>query len=901
MSFARTKIQSPRPRPAFVERDALQARLAQALATRRLVLLCAPAGYGKTTLLAQQLARLPARHAVAWIAADAGDDLRRLLDCMVAALEPYDPPWRTAPEALLAGLEPATDKAERSVAAELINTLDACDVPHGVIVFDDVHRVDDPAFFRFLDRLVERMSARWTIVLSSRTEPPLALARLRAADELAEFRQLHLQFAHDEARRLAHGAGLDDALADRLFARTQGWPAGLRTAIGAALGGAAPWVAPTVAPERALRASERPLFDFLVTEVVDQLAAPLAQFLQRVAVLPELEAGRCALVARDPEAAARLDEIERLGLFVDVLDAPTHTLRLHDLFREALLARLQQRDPQALADARRLAAQTEADPVRRIGLLLDAGDAAQAAQLVLAHVPAMIATDGPATATHLIGRFPAAVRDSAPELLFVRGGIAWAAWDFPAMLAAYARAEAGFAARGDRDNELLARGFRATGLIAMGGFDEAAALIDALAAQPLPAAARVMLLHAQSWLAVDDGRTRAVAPLVEEMLDLLEQVDRLELWYHTTTANRLPGLPGMCQPLLRHAALLERLARDEPSTLRALALLVRGWDALWRGAFDDARTYAERARDDMAWAGPTGAVRGHLLALTALREAALGRADAALDAAGTRARELGTRYSDWGRWVFLLFVARTAATGSDAAALAQSLRRADAQLRLAQSVVNDARMRPVLPLRAQLAWLQGRPDEAIAGWRAALAHEEEIEVWGLAAESRARLARALLRQGDAAAAADTLHGLFERAEREGGPGGALLAGDALAELANSDWRGALSAQQQALLRAWLQAVADARAGIAVSPAADAPAGAADAAASAGAATAAAAGLSAREQEVLARIAAGDSNKLIARQFDLSLHTVKRHVANILGKLGVESRGQAAAWFLRQRG
>jgi LuxR family maltose regulon positive regulatory protein len=896
MTFARTKIQPPRPRAAFVERDALQARLARALTTQRLVLLCAPAGYGKTTLLAQQLARLPARHAVAWIAADAGDDLRRLLDCMVAALEPYDPPWRTAPEALLASLGRGTDEAEHTAAAELINTLDSCDVPHGVIVFDDVHRVDDPAFFRFLDRLVERMSARWTIVLSSRTEPPMALARLRAADELAEFRQLQLQFARDEARLLAHGAGLDDMLADRLFARTQGWPAGLRIAIGAAVGG----TSASAAPERALRASERPLFEFLVTEVVDQLSPGLAQFLMRVAVLPELQAERCATVARDHGAAARLDEIERLGLFVDVLDAPTHTLRLHDLFREALLARLRQRDAQALADARRLAADTEADPVRRIGLLLDAGEAAQAAQLVLAHVPAMIATDGPATATHLIGRFPPAFRDSAPELQFVRGGIAWAVWDFPAMLAAYGHAEAGFAARGEHDSELLARGFRATALIAMGSFDEAAALINALAAQPLPDAARVMLLHAQSWLAVDDGRTREVAPLIEEMLDLLERVDRLELWYHTTTANRLPGLPGMRKPLLRHAALLERLSGDEPSTLRALALLVRGWDALWGGDFDAARAYAERARDDMDWAGPTGAVRGHLLALTALREAALGRAEVALDAAGTRARELGARYGDWGRWLFLLFVARTAGAGTDAAALGESLRRADAQLRLAQTVVADARMRPVLPLRAQLAWLEGRVEEAIAGWRAALAHEEEIEVWGLAAESRVRLARALLQQGDAAGAADTLRALFERAEREGGPGGALLASDALEELSTADWGRNLSLRQQSILRTWWQTIAAARAGTTDAQTGRATPASGEVTAAAPAAPASAAGLSTRELEVLARIAAGDSNKLIAREFDLSLHTVKRHVANILGKLGVESRGQAAARYLRQR-
>ena len=101
MTFARTKIQPPRPRLSFVERAGVQARLADALRTRRLVLLCAPAGYGKTTLLAQAVARLPDA-AVAWITADAGDNLQRLLECVVAALEPFDPPWRTAPEALVA-------------------------------------------------------------------------------------------------------------------------------------------------------------------------------------------------------------------------------------------------------------------------------------------------------------------------------------------------------------------------------------------------------------------------------------------------------------------------------------------------------------------------------------------------------------------------------------------------------------------------------------------------------------------------------------------------------------------------------------------------------------------------------------------------------------------------------
>ena len=184
---------------------------------------------------------------MAWVSADAGDDLQRLLECMLAALEPFDPPWRTAPESLVTRVGRATSEEQRTLAAEIINTLDACEVPHGIIAFEDVHRVDDAEFFGFLDLLIERLSSRWSIAITSRTEPPLALARLRARDELAEFRQLQLQFARDDARRLAAESGLDMTIADRLFDRTQGWPAGMRIAIGAVLAGDAP---NTPAPQR---------------------------------------------------------------------------------------------------------------------------------------------------------------------------------------------------------------------------------------------------------------------------------------------------------------------------------------------------------------------------------------------------------------------------------------------------------------------------------------------------------------------------------------------------------------------------------------------------------------------------------------------------------------------------
>ncbi|MGZ8256121.1 MAG: response regulator transcription factor, partial [Burkholderiaceae bacterium] len=181
------------------------------------------------------------------------------------------------------------------------------------------------------------------------------------------------------------------------------------------------------------------------------------------------------------------------------------------------------------------------------------------------------------------------------------------------------------------------------------------------------------------------------------------------------------------------------------------------------------------------------------------------------------------------------------------------------------------------------------PEEAAGGWERALEREEEIDLLGTAAEVRVRLARALVRRGELRAAADRLVPLFARPSPDGGPGGVLLAGDALRELAAVRWGKLLAAPQQAELQAWWKIVAAERTGSQGGlPATNLAAAPAD--------TREVSSLTARETEVLARIAAGDSNKLIARVFDLSLHTVKRHVANILTKLDAESRGQAAAWY-----
>jgi LuxR family transcriptional regulator, maltose regulon positive regulatory protein len=886
MSFALTKIQAPRPRVTWVARPSLQAALAKALAQRRVVLLCAPAGFGKTALLAQALANPAPGEALAWISADAGDDLQRLLGCMLAALDACDPPWRTAPETLATRAAEADASVRGTIAAAIINTLEATGVTHGIIAFDDLHRVDDPAFFAFLDLLIERLGPRWSLALASRVEPPLALARLRAAGELAEFRQPQLQFDREETRALV--TGLDAAVAEALFERTQGWPAGLRLALealqqaGGSEGGAQ--AAASRQLERVLQATDRPLFELLTTEVVDQLQPELAAFLLRVSVLPELEAQRCAAVSAQPDAARLLDEVERLGLFVEVLDSPTQSLRLHSLFRAALQRRLALEQPGLLVELRRRAAATETDPFRRIQLLLEAGEVEEAARALEAHAPPAIAVSGTSTVINLLARFPAPWREHSAELLFVRGLVSWVHWDFPAMLGHLDRAAAAFAMRGDRLREQLTHAYRATALIARGRLDEAAAMLDELQPLDLSAPTRIVVLNAQSWLAIDSGRLYDVAPLVERMLDLLRDCDRIDLWYQTTPPNRLPGLPGMVEPLRRHAELLLRVAGEGPTPLRAMGMLVRAWCALWQGRLDEAAGLRELADEDARWSGSTGALRGHELALAAFGHALAGDGERAMGAALTRVRELQPGYGAWGRYVLWLFATRVAALTGQLPALREAWSRLEAARALLDAGVPAASLRVQLPLAAQLAWLEGRPADAISGWREALESEEAIDLYGQAAEVRLRCARALVTMGERRAAAAQLQPVFERARQEGGPGGALLATDALLELAQLDWQMDLDADHAAELRAWARSLAQRR--VAASRAAEASAARRDGGG---------VRLSPREQQVLDMIAAGEGNKHIARALDLSLHTVKRHVANILDKLDVASRGQAAAW------
>jgi LuxR family transcriptional regulator, maltose regulon positive regulatory protein len=864
MALAHTKTRAPRPRDGLLlPRPALLASVERALQEQRVLLICAPAGYGKTALLTQALAARPADTAVAWVALDEADDLGRLLDCLFAAFEPFDPPWRMAPEGLRdAALRGSTEVV--MVADVMLNALDACEVAHGLIVLDDVHHLVDAAALQFLDRWLARMGWRWRLVLSARHEPPLRLARLRATGELADLGPAELALARGEVEQLARAAGLDDAAAAGLYERCHGWPAGLRLALGMKPGG-----------QRLPAAIDRATFDYLAVEVLDRLEAGLRGFLLRTSVLHELDAARCQALGEDANAAAWLAEMERLSLFVTVVDLAPHTLRLHQLFRDMLQQRLHQEQPELHRQLLERAAVLETDALRRQGLLLAAGRPERAAELLLGDGALLMNQLGAQGLIDLTRRFEPAFAEASPELHRVKALALWVLWEAQQAEWHLSRAETLFEARGDEAGLRASRAHRSILLIAQGRLREAEELLRDLDPFALSGELRRMTLLGRAWHALESCRFDAVAPLFDALVSELLQTASLEAWYTGSPPPRQISCAGMAPVVDRWYRGALQVLGERPLPFGVNAHMAQAWNLFWQGRLPECEQLLARAEADAAWFGRLVIARNHGQALHAMLDLIAGRHDSALALMKLRLAEHVPGYGAWGHWHASFFMARMAAACGDREALADALQRLERIGADLPDLLMPHRPGPLQGLQATLAALEGRHDEAVAGWRALLADGESGDLLGQLNEARLRLAAALLARGDRAGAAAVLAPAVARRE----PGGCMWAVPLLLQLAGEDWGDLLDTADLARLRGWAEALRPHTQ--AAEPAAAAPADDR---------------LSQREAEVIAQIAAGASNKHIARALDLSPHTVKRHVANILDKLGLNSRGEAAAWW-----
>ncbi|RYF75040.1 MAG: transcriptional regulator [Comamonadaceae bacterium] len=878
MSFARTKIQLPRFRADQIGRLGLERRLGAAMTSRRLVLLVAPAGYGKTAALSRQIQLLPSDHASAWVTVDEEDDLSRFLLCLAEALEPYDPPWRTAPAAL-AGLA-AQPNGTRIAAETLVAVLEALPVTHGVIALDDLHCIGDPRVFEFLSLLLTRLPAQWTMAIATRLDPPFSVAQLGVRRELAEFRQSDLGFSKEEVQLLCDAVGVDAAgeRARVLYERTQGWAAGVCLGLST--------TDPIhVAADR--RLGERHLFDYLATEVFAQMQPELRQFMMRCSVLPELSIVACHAVTGHPRTVELLEEIERRGLFVSVLDSDEFTLRLHDLFRDFLEDRLRREHPEEVTALLERAAEVEVDTVRKINLLLRAGAWDRAEQTLAQATPSMLAQGSSAQLIRLVRQFPPAERETSAELSYIAGLCAWHEFEDLAVVACMRRAARAFIAQGRIHKAQAARALEATSLFFLGRLTEADHLVETIRAAPLEGEAAALMAQYDFHYTAYAGPPLAPADEIDRMVGLLTAGASAELWYRCLPRLYLMvGRVGTGGPLRRfvEGALSAATEQDEP--VQVATRVLDACQQIWLGRLPEANAALERLRAQSRWLGQPRSVRVPLLRVTAIYHAMRGDGDGVRGACEALVSDISAPmlHPDWGVNMATV-MGRLAAAAGDWALVER-----------ATSIIDDPRRATSMPhllpamrmLRARVALHERRDAEALATLRELVIDSANADRMGSDASVRLFLAVAELRAGQPAAAWQALSPVASAVGQSGEIGNVLLAGVALLEeLAQADWTEAVPPHVPALMRAWR----DLARGLRAPAAARGPEAATDAMADAQ--------LSARELEVLSLLAAGHSNKAIARMLELSPHTIKRHVARILDRLAVSSRGQAAAWYLQR--
>jgi len=371
----KTKLHIPRRRPDMVSRSLLIQQLNERL-QRKLTLITAPAGYGKTSLAAEWIHALQSETAegasnnrITWLSLEEADsEPIRFLSYMIAALQKVVPEIGVSSLSLF---EMAQTPPINTVLNELLNDIAGLD-DHIMLVLDDYHVISHPEIHEALHYLVEHQPHQMHLVITSREDPPLPLSRLRARGEMAEIRMHDLRFSLDEATQFyaqAMKLDLESEEISVLEARTEGWIAGLQLA---------GFVLKTLPDHHAFMdtfsGSHRYVFDYLTDEVLHSQDEEIRQFLVQTAVLKQFNTELCQAVTGNPNSQAILEQLEQTNVFIVPLDHERVWYRYHHLFADSLLTELSKADASDLY--KKAAAWHEAHDMlfEAVGYALDSGD-----------------------------------------------------------------------------------------------------------------------------------------------------------------------------------------------------------------------------------------------------------------------------------------------------------------------------------------------------------------------------------------------------------------------------------------------------------------------------------------------------------------------------------------------
>jgi LuxR family transcriptional regulator, maltose regulon positive regulatory protein len=885
------KLTAPPPRTNRVRRARLLAQLDAGL-RRTLLLVCAPAGFGKTTLISEWVAHRGRTSQTAWLSLDQGDnDPSRFMRYVAAAMHAITP---QASKKIFALRGPSAGPTLPLITL-LINEL-AQRRGESVLVLDDYHVIRDPTIHEAITFLLNHTPAGFHLVTVTREDPPFPLARLRSRNAVTEIRQADLRFTPDEAAAFLRDVmrlTLSASDVEILEARTEGWIAGLQLAGLSIQGHADP-----DAFVKAFGGAHRYILDYLMEEVFSRQSPSVQHFLLCTAILDRLCGPVCdavlATAARDERTGpasgqAMLERLEHANLFVVPLDGERRWYRYHTLFAELLRLRLRQTHPEIVAALHTRASEW----YEQAGLLEEAvahalagGDATRTAWLIERSAPPLMYRGQYRVIVDWLNQLPAEAAHDLPYLAV----------------------------------------FRALALVMAQDIDAAEQQLDGIRRRIVPALSAVQKSVFQGWIiAVRSviahlaGDTELGVTLAKEALPLLPSTEWIHLMAQLCAASEFL-ITGDVGPHAEQtvAAAARADEKDRDVTVRSLALLARLH--VMQGRLRRAAAAYDRAGALVLQETPTEAQMGGRLpyqfGLGALflerndlknaQDKIVHAMEALVDASVLPPDEILRGYAAL-------------------AGVRQAREDHVGALAAMEAFMDLARRRRYLPAllaeaRGALARLHLRHGDVAAAVR--WTEESELRVDDEARYPREAqqltLARVLIAQGRAAETIGLLGRLLESAEA-GGRGGSIieiLIVRALARQAQSDARGAILDVTRALalaepegyvrlflnegrpMAALLRRVAQAAHASpyaaqllsALEPDAAGPRGSG---AAHGGASALVESLTEREREVLRLLAADASNAEIARTLVLTVGTVKTHVHNILGKLEARTRRQAA--------
>jgi LuxR family transcriptional regulator, maltose regulon positive regulatory protein len=877
-ALVRTKLVAPRVRSAMVERS----RLTEALDRARdsaLVLVSAPAGFGKTTLLAVALRDRTGAGPLAWVSLDARDgEPSRFWTYVLHALDAAVPGCATA---ALARLESGQGRLE-DVVTTLVNEL-SVQVDEVTLVLDDYHLADTHEVSESVSLLLAHQPPQLHVVISTRADPALPLPRLRVRGELVEIRAADLRFTAAEAGsylNTVHELGLSAGDVEALESRTEGWVAALQLAALSLHGRA-----DTSTFIASFAGDDRYVVDYLVDEVLDQQPAALRRFLLDTSVLDRLCGALCDAVTGGAEGRATLETLERRNLLLVALDDHRDWYRYHHLFADVLHARLLAERPEDIPGLHQRASEwydDRGDVEPAVRHAFAAGDLDRAADLIERAATTLRRDRAEATLAGWIEQLPEAMLARRPVLASVYVGALMAANLFDGVDLRLDAVEAGLAAPPDT---LVIR--------------------DRAEWERLPA----LVATQRAALALVAGDLEATIAHAEAALARAAPHDELT----AASASALKGLASWASGDLAAARSSYTSARDglvaAGHVSDALGSTVTLVDLdVQQGDLDGARRAAQHALD-LAGAGEgQPLVRGTADMLTALARVEWERGDT------SAALDLLHRSADLGEGAGLPQQAYRWRVAMAHVREAQGdLRSADALLAEAERVYNTDFSPDVRPVPATRARLHVRTGDLAAArrWARAAGVSPDDEPTYLREHEHVTLARLLLADHDVSTAGPLLRRLHEAAAAGGRTAVVIetLVLRALAvDLTGSVEEAVALLEEAAALarpRGWtrpflgegprLTELLRLTGGGSTTFPLDATltASHADAAASrAGAPEPLVVPLSSRELDVLRLLASDLDGPAIARHLHVSLATVRTHTQHVYAKLGVNNRRAA---------